>query len=156
MTNQTNNTNQTKTVNEDKYFNLMTTGYGFLNRVRIVTPRTGGQPYMAVACAINNGKVDADGKCPKCYIDTIVRGEQAKRVVQYLLDNNLTDSTVQAQITIGDIAPILWEKDGEPQAGLKGRLVALANVKVNGQLLTLEAEKSPDQPTEKPRMRAAS
>lgn len=45
-------------TSETKYFDLHTTGIGYLNRLREVTPRK-GKPFMAVTVAALKGATDA-------------------------------------------------------------------------------------------------
>lgn len=48
----------TNQSNEAKFFDLHTTGIGYLNRLREVTPRK-GKPFMAVTVAALKGSADA-------------------------------------------------------------------------------------------------
>ncbi|WP_350617546.1 DUF3577 domain-containing protein, partial [Pseudomonas sp. HY7a-MNA-CIBAN-0227] len=45
----------TTQTNEAKFFDLHTTGIGYLNRIREVKPRGKGKPFMAVTVAALRG-----------------------------------------------------------------------------------------------------
>ena len=57
------------------YFDLTTTGVGFINRFRLNKPAQ-GNAYYSITIAAMRGKPDEDGRVPKTYIDcnvTMVR-----------------------------------------------------------------------------------
>ena len=67
--------------NEDtKYFDLYTTGIGYLNRVREVTPKE-GSPFWSVTIAALRGSVD---DVQYTYFECRVSGQQAQKLVHQL------------------------------------------------------------------------
>ncbi len=67
--------------NEDtKYFDLYTTGIGYLNRVREVTPKE-GSPFWSVTIAALRGSAD---DAQYSYFECRVSGKQAQEIVRQL------------------------------------------------------------------------
>ncbi|MEL3807244.1 DUF3577 domain-containing protein, partial [Pseudomonas aeruginosa] len=63
---------------EAKYFDLHTTGIGYLNRIREVPIRR-GEPFLAVTVAALHGAADS---VEYSYIDCKVVGAQAEKLVR--------------------------------------------------------------------------
>ncbi|MGB5253243.1 MAG: DUF3577 domain-containing protein, partial [Sedimenticolaceae bacterium] len=63
-----------------KYFDLHTTGLGYLNRVREVTPKE-GNPFWSVSIAALRGRVD---DAQYTYFECRVSGQQAQKLVAQL------------------------------------------------------------------------
>ena len=63
---------------ETQYFDLLTSGLGYLNRVREVTPEA-GNPFLSVTLAALRGSADNAQYTP---FECRVAGHQAKAVVQ--------------------------------------------------------------------------
>jgi len=63
-----------------KYFDLHTTGIGYLNRIREVTPKE-GSPFLSVTIAALRGSVD---KVQYTYFECRVSGKQAQELVHRL------------------------------------------------------------------------
>ena len=61
-----------------KYFDLHTTGIGYLNRVREVTPKE-GTPFLSVTIAALRGSVD---NVQYTHFECRVSGRQAQQVVR--------------------------------------------------------------------------
>ena len=68
-------------TNETKYFDLHTTGLGYLNRIRQVTPRD-GKPFLSVTLAALRGSVDNAQYTP---FECRVSGKQAQDLVRQLM-----------------------------------------------------------------------
>ena len=68
-------TNETK-----QYFDLHTTGIGYLNRVREVTPKD-GTPFLSVTIAALRGSVD---NTRYTHFECAVSGKQAQQTVRQL------------------------------------------------------------------------
>ncbi len=125
----------TTQTNEAKFFDLHTTGIGYLNRIREVKPRGKGKPFMAVTVAALRGSTD---EAEYSYIDcNIVRAEAEKliRRSQAAVD---AGKKVLVSFRIGDIwtDAFTYEKGGkkgQPGASLKGRLLFIGWIKVDGQ-----------------------
>jgi Protein of unknown function (DUF3577) len=117
------------------YFNLHTQGIGYLNRVREVPVRR-GQPFMACDIAALHGASD-DVEYTR--FDCKVAGGEAERLIREHLEDVRAERKVLIAFRIGD----LWvdaftyekgERKGQPGASLKGRLIFIEWIKVNGQL----------------------
>lgn len=119
-----------------KYFDLHTTGYGWLKRVRTVRP-TGkkAQPYLA--CSISAIRHQADGTTKYTNFDLIVAGADAKAVVENLKQHVDASRHVLVGFRIGDIVPESFtyssgSRAGEVGVSVKGRLLKLFFAKVEG------------------------
>ncbi|MGE1154866.1 STY4534 family ICE replication protein [Pseudomonas kitaguniensis] len=115
------------------YFNLHTVGIGYLNRVREVQVRR-GQPFMACDIAALHGATDA---VEYTRFDCKVAGGEAERLIRLYMDAVKAEKKVLLSFRIGDlwIDPFLYEKgarQGQPGASLKGRLLFIDWIKVNG------------------------
>lgn len=115
------------------YFNLHTVGIGYLNRVREVQVRR-GQPFMACDIAALHGANDA---IEYTRFDCKVAGGEAERLIRLYMDAVNAEKKVLLSFRIGDlwIDPFLYEKgakQGQPGASLKGRLLFIEWIKVNG------------------------
>lgn len=119
--------------NETKYFDLHTTGIGYLNRIREVSPRK-GKPFLAVTVAALHGSSDA---AEYSYIDCNVVGAEAEKLVRQYEQSVIANQKVLVSFRIGDIWADAFtyekgEKKGQPGASLKGRLLFLNWIKVDG------------------------
>lgn len=115
------------------YFNLHTVGIGYLNRVREVQVRR-GQPFMACDIAALHGATDA---VEYTRFDCKVAGGEAERLIRLYMDAVKAEKKVLLSFRIGDlwIDPFLYEKgdkQGQPGASLKGRLLFIDWIKVDG------------------------
>jgi len=116
------------------YFNLHTQGIGYLNRVREVPVRR-GQAFMACDIAALHGASD-DVEYTR--FDCKVASGEADRLIREHLDDVRAERKVLIAFRIGDIwvDPFLYEKGerkGQPGASLKGRLIFIEWIKVDGQ-----------------------
>ncbi|EIO4563397.1 DUF3577 domain-containing protein [Vibrio parahaemolyticus] len=127
--------------NQKPYFDLHTTGFGLINRARLVTPKK-GDPFYAVTIAACRGD---DGE--KTYIDCKVVGKEAIALFeQHNLDSydfgiNGNDKG-SLSFVISDIYLDTFTypsnhstKAGQLGAGLKGRLLSVKYLKVNDVVL---------------------
>ncbi|WP_425914614.1 STY4534 family ICE replication protein [Pseudomonas sp. GWSMS-1] len=117
------------------YFNLHTSGIGYLNRVREVPVRR-GPPFMACDIAALHGASDA---VEYTRFDCKVAGGEAERLIRQYWDAVKSEKKVLLSFRIGDlwIDPFLYEKgekQGQPGASLKGRLLLIDWLKVDGKL----------------------
>lgn len=129
------------------YFNLHTQGIGYLNRVREVQVRR-GQPFMACDIAALHGAVD-DVEYTR--FDCKVAGGEAERLVR----QHMADVQAERKVLIGFRIGDLWtdafiyekgERQGQPGASLKGRLIFIDWIKVDGQ----SVYKAPPRPQASP------
>ena len=124
-------TNETK-----KYFDLHTTGIGYLNRVREVTPKE-GTPFLSVTIAALRGSVD---NAQYTHFECHVSGKQAQQLVRQLKPAVEGNSKVLIGFTLSDLYAEAFifksgDKAGETGISLKARLLRSAWAKVDGQPL---------------------
>ncbi|WP_409282775.1 STY4534 family ICE replication protein [Pseudomonas putida] len=116
------------------YFNLHTQGIGYLNRVREVPVRR-GQAFMACDIAALHGASD-DVEYTR--FDCKVASGEADRLIREHLEDVRAERKVLIAFRIGDlwVDPFMYEKGerkGQPGASLKGRLIFIEWIKVDGQ-----------------------
>jgi hypothetical protein len=119
----------------NEYFDLHVTGLGYLRRARLVKPKQGQRfnPFWAVEVNAFHGRSDSVNFV---YFDCRVSGEEACKVIQDLESNiNNKDRKVLAGFRIGDIVPDTYVKGDETRVSLKGRLLRLGWVKVDGEVV---------------------
>ena len=124
----------TTQTNETKFFDLHTTGIGYLNRIREVKPRGKGKPFMAVTVAALRGSSD---DTEYSYIDCNVVGAEAEKLIRRCQEAVDAKKKVLVSFRIGDIwtDSFVYEsgdKKGQPGASLKGRLLFIGWIKVDG------------------------
>ncbi|MCO8166186.1 STY4534 family ICE replication protein [Pseudomonas sp. 21LCFQ02] len=139
--------------NETKYFDLHTTGIGYLNRIREVTPRK-GKPFWAVTVAALRGTSDDS---EYTYIDCNVVGGEAEKLIKRCFEAVNADKKVLVSFRIGDIWADAFTyqagaKKGQSGACLKGRLLYLSWIKVNGE--TVYQAKPQDTSGQEPQQQA--
>ena len=122
--------------NEDtnKYFDLYTTGIGYLNRVQEVTPKE-GSPFWSVTIAALRGSVD---DVQYTYFECRVSGQQAQKLVQQLKPAVEGKLKVLIGFTLSDLFAEAFtyktgDKAGEIGVSLKSRLLRVGWAKVDGQ-----------------------
>lgn len=123
-------------TSETKYFDLHTTGIGYLNRLREVTPRK-GKPFMAVTVAALKGATDA---VEYTYVDCNVVGEEAEKQIRRCQQAVDAEMKVLVGFRIGDIWPDVFTyqngpKQGQAGVSLKGRLLYIGWIKINGKMV---------------------
>ena len=131
-------------MSDSVYFDLHTTGIGYLNRVRKVTPKR-GEPFWAVDVSALHGSADA---VQYTRFDCRVSGRKAQEIIQMLARSIKDKRKVLVGFKIGDIYPDLFtyqsgDKEGQTGVSLKGRLLAIAWAKVDGEFVDLpDSEKA--------------
>jgi CRISPR/Cas system-associated endoribonuclease Cas2 len=121
--------------NDDtKYFDLYTTGIGYLNRVREVAPKE-GSPFWSVTIAALRGSVD---DVQYTYFECRVSGQQAQKLVQQLKQPVEGELKVLIGFTLSDMFAEAFtykngDKAGETGVSLKARLLRVGWAKVDGQ-----------------------
>ena len=118
----------------NKYFDLYTTGIGYLNRVREVTPKE-GSPFWSVTIAALRGSVD---DVQYTYFECRVSGQQAQKLVQQLKPAVEGKLKVLVGFTLSDLFAEAFtyktgDKAGETGVSLKARLLRVGWAKVDGQ-----------------------
>lgn len=121
-----------------QYFDLHTTGVGYLNRVRTVAPDN-GTPFLAVTIAAIHGKsTDVN----RSYFECAVYGEQAQARVRELSAAVEADKKVLIGFTLSNLSAETFtfkqgDKAGQTGISLRARLIRVAWAKVDGQKVTL-------------------
>lgn len=121
--------------NETKFFDLHTTGIGYLNRIRNVKPRGKGKPFLAVTVAALHGSSE---QVEYSYIDCNVVGAEAEKLVRRCEQAVEAGKKVLVSFRVGDIWADAFtyekgERKGQPGASLKGRLLFIGFIKVDGE-----------------------
>ena len=122
-------TNETK-----QYFDLHTTGIGYLNRVREVTPKE-GEPFLSITIAALRGSVD---NAQYTHFECRVSGKQAQEIVRQLKPAVEGNLKVLIGFTLSDLFAESFtfkngDKAGETGISLKARLLRIAWAKVDGE-----------------------
>jgi hypothetical protein len=121
----------------NQYYDLTTTGVGFINRFRKVTPDQ-GDPYYSVTIAAMRGKANNEGHVQKTFFDCNVVGEatlMVKQLESFFEGDN--DPRVMIKFVLGDPEQRAFqyksgERKGQTGFALKGRLFDIKWYKVNG------------------------
>jgi hypothetical protein len=141
------------------YFNLFTSGWGYLHDIREVTLENGkkGNPYLC--CRINavNGERGAVSYVP---FDTIVKGEDARNLVLRCIEAVDAKKTVFVNFKLGDLRTEIYKckkgkHKGEQRVALKTHLLILYRIKIDGNLVypdepRSEGERPSDVPVDDP------
>ncbi len=119
---------------EQKYFDLYTTGIGYVNRVQEVTPKE-GNPLLSVTIAALRGSVD---NVQYSYFECRVSGKQAQEIVRQVKSAVEGKLKVLIGFTVSDLYGEAFtyksgDKAGEPGISLKARLLRVSWAKVDGQ-----------------------
>ncbi|AMN82550.1 STY4534 family ICE replication protein [Pseudomonas azotoformans] len=135
-------------TNEAKFFDLHTTGIGYLNRIREVQPRGKGKPILSVAVAALHGSCD---DAEYTYIDCNVVGTEAECLIRRCQAAVDAGKKVLVSFRIGDIwadafTYLKGEKKGQPGASIKGRLLFIGWIKVDGKIVHQAKPKDSDEP----------
>ncbi|MGE4501114.1 MAG: DUF3577 domain-containing protein [Hydrogenovibrio sp.] len=138
MTTQTQNT----TTQSNEYYDVHVNGFAYLSRIREVKPVNGQRfvPFYSVTIAFCRGKVNPNKEAGEqreyTYVDcTIVNKDVCEVLKPYMDSINRKDSSVYGVFTVGDIYPEAYTSDGEVKASIKGRLVGMKSLSVNGELV---------------------
>lgn len=123
---------------QPKYFDLHTTGVGYLNRVRDIKPER-GQPFLAVDISALHG--DADN-IQYTRFDCRIYGKEAQAIVRRLSPDIAADRKVLAGFRIGDLYAETFtyergERQGQTGVSLKARLLKISWAKVDGETIPL-------------------
>jgi Protein of unknown function (DUF3577) len=122
-----------------RYFDLHTTGVGYLNRVRDVEPEN-GSPFLAVTVAAIHGK---STEVDHTYFECAVYGEQAQAIVRQLQPSIEADQKVFVGFTLSNLKADAFtfqqgDKAGQSGVNLKARLIRIAWAKVDGQKISFD------------------
>lgn len=130
------------------YFDLHTTGIGYLSNIREVKPKK-GQPFMACDISALSGSTD-DVEYRKFSCNVV--GQDAEKLVRKSQAAVERGDKVLIAFTLGDLWADLFtyskgEKAGETGVMLKARLLRIKMIKINGKTVFKE-EKHTSQETE--------
>jgi hypothetical protein len=131
--------NPTADQGQKEYFDLHTSGIGYLSRIRTVTPKgSGRKSEPMLCCAINAMRGEVDDP-QYTYFDLRVTEVEAQRLVLRSEDAVKAGKKVIVAFMIGDvyIHPYVKRVEGkdEHRAILKGRLFRISYIKVDGQVV---------------------
>lgn len=129
-------------TNENTYFDLHTSGIGYLNRARVVKPTAGKKfkPFTAVSISALFGSSE-DIQYSR-YDVTCVTQDTAELIQQYQDEINNDTSKVICQFVISDsYAEPFKTNDNEMRAVNKGRLLSLRFIKIDGVIVYQEEKK---------------
>ena len=124
-----------------KYFDLHTSGIGYLNRIREVTPKE-GTPFLSVTIAALRGSVD---NAQYTHFECRVSGIQAQKVIRQVQPALEGKLKVLIGFTLSDLYAETFtfksgDKAGEKGVSLKARLLRVSWAKVDGQPFYKEQE----------------
>lgn len=122
------------TMNTSHYFNLHTSGLGYLNRIREVTPKK-GDPFLCCDIAALRG--DAS-KAEHTWFDCRVSGKDAQKLVRRCSDACEQKRRVLIQFRLGDLYAETFvyargERKGETGVSLKAHLLHIGLIKIDGE-----------------------
>ena len=125
-----------------RYFDLHTTGVGYLNRVRDVEPEDGTPFLVATVAAIHGKSTDVT----HTYFECAVYGEQAQNIVRQLKAAVDAAQKVFVGFTLSNLQADSFtfqqgEKAGQTGINLKARLIRIAWAKVDGQKMTFDQKR---------------
>ncbi|MDP8189089.1 STY4534 family ICE replication protein [Pasteurella skyensis] len=128
------------------YFNLHTTGIGYLSRIREVKPKK-GNPFFACQIAALTGSSNS----PEYrYFDVNVVGQDAEKLIKKCEKAVNEKKKVLISFVIADFWTELftyssdskYHKKGDTGVSLKGRLIRIKMVKIDGELKYHEEAKT--------------
>ena len=117
------------------YFNFHANGVGWMNRIRLVTPKRGGNPFLTCSISVLYGATDAP---ERTCLDLRVSGGEAQKLVERLQKHCEAKKKIFVSFKAGDLYPHLYERKNnetgrmETTALIKGRLLALSSIKIDG------------------------
>lgn len=122
---------------ELSYFDLFTTGVGYLNRVTEVTAAD-GMPFLDVNIAALRGKTT---NARKTYFDATVSGPQAHEWVRLVADDVARGRKVLLRFRLSDLEPTSCGSEhasdqSQTQVSLRARLIGVDWARVDGQVVT--------------------
>lgn len=128
--------------NNTDYNDLHTTGLGYLNRARTVTPEN-GEPYESVSISGLRGKK----KKPKYtyYDTTVVGGEALEFITAHKSAINDRDQKLLVRFRISDEEPTSYmggENKTDRRHVIKGRLIRIFWAELNGEVILQSTEGS--------------
>ncbi|OUE53914.1 hypothetical protein AZ003_002821 [Citrobacter freundii] len=123
-------------MNEKTYFNLNTSGLGYVNRVRTVTPKRGA-PFLCCDIAALCGAADA---VEYVRFDCKVTGSEARKLIARYEQAVSEKRKVLIHFRLGDLYVDMFtyskgERKGETGVSLKARLLYIGFIKIDGEVV---------------------
>ncbi|MGL4667669.1 MAG: STY4534 family ICE replication protein [Saezia sp.] len=122
--------------NENTYFNIHTSGIGYLSRIRTVEPKK-GDPFL---CCTIAALVGPSNQVEYRYFDLRVSGEEAKGLIARCQNAVEAEKKVIIGFRLGDlwVDQFVYEKGnkkGQTGYTLKGRLLKVNWIKIDGKIV---------------------
>lgn len=121
-------------MNDTHYFNLYTSGLGYLNRIREVTPKK-GEPFLCCDIAALRGEAS---NAEHTWFDCRVSGKEAQKLVRRCIDACEQKRKVLIQFRLGDLYADTFvyskgDRKGETGVSLKAHLLHIGLIKIDGE-----------------------
>lgn len=141
-------TTQTSTQ-KASYFNLHTSGIGYINDIRIVKPKKGNE---FVACRIA-ALVGSSDEPEYRYFDMNVVGAETEKLIRRCQEAVDTKKKVLISFVMADLwvdtftytSDSKYHKKGDTGTTLKGRLIRIKMLKIDGELKYQEPKRDTDE-----------
>lgn len=139
-------------ANTTQYFNLHTTGIGYLNDIRIIKPKKGDE---FVACRI--AALTGESSEPEFrYFDVNVVGTDTEKLIRRCKEAVDAKKKVLISFVIADLwvdtftytSDSTYHKKGDTGFSLKGRLIRVKTIKIDGEVKYQEPAKAHSDITE--------
>ena len=139
----------TQTSTQKNYFNLHTTGIGYLNDIRLVEPKK-GNPFYACHVAALVGESDS----PKYrYFDMNVVGKETETLIKRCQKAVSEEKKVLVSFVMADLwfdtftysSDSKYHKKGDTGVSLKGSLIRIKMIKIGGEIVYQEKPKADEQ-----------
>ncbi len=144
MSNENNQSSTTSTDSANEYFDLHTTGVGYVNRIRDVEVKKGSN-FMACTIAALRG---IKSSVEYTYYDCRVSGTEAAKVIKRLVKACEDERKILIGFRIGDEYSETFvyktgQKEGEIGVSTKAHLLYIGWVKVDGDSVYTAPKKEP-------------
>ena len=141
-------THQTESNNSNAFFDLHTTGVGYLNRVREVSVKR-GEPFWACDISALHGFKD-DVQTTR--FDCRVSGSEAEKLIKRCEEAVTDKKKVLIGFKLGDLYAETFvyekgDKKGQTGISLKARLLSIGWIKVDGETVYKAPVKTDAEPT---------
>lgn len=133
-------------MNDTHYFNLYTSGLGYLNRIREVTPKRRTVPVLR-HCRTAGEASNAE----HTGFDCRVSGKEAQKLVHRCIDACEQRRKVLIQFRLGDLYADTFvyskgERKGETGVSLKAHLLHIGLIKIDGEEVYRAEREAESQP----------
>ncbi|EBM3802261.1 DUF3577 domain-containing protein [Salmonella enterica] len=119
-------------MSEKTYFNLYTSGLGYVNRVRTVTPKR-DEPFLCCDIAVLSGAAD---DVDYVRFDCKVTGSKARKLIARCEQTVNEKRKVLTHFRLGDLyVDMFTYRKGETGVSLKARLLYIGLIKIDGEVV---------------------